>query len=112
MIFSENVEENFHEGDIKLSASQEIALELYGDPTAPLVGARGLIKDRKKLWTSLVVPYNITSELGIDLWLEQIRGYLHLGATHVWETIPLDIKSLRNSIFRKSYQKHLLKNQI
>lgn len=33
-------------------------------------------------------------------------------ATKVWETIALEIKSLRHSIFRKAYKKRLLKDQI
>ena len=61
---SENGEESLHEGDIRLTASQQLALDLHGDPTASLAGARGIMKDRMKLWSSLIVPYSISSELG------------------------------------------------
>ncbi|XP_078373959.1 meprin A subunit beta-like [Oculina patagonica] len=58
-----NEEETLHEGDIKLSLNQELALELFGDPTAPVLGARGITKDQNLLWDKLVVPYNISREL-------------------------------------------------
>lgn len=62
--FQGNDEESLHEGDIKLSLNQQLALELFGDPTAPVLGARGITKDRNMLWDKLVVPYNMTQELG------------------------------------------------
>ena len=59
-----NEEESLHEGDIRLSYKQQIALEMFGDPTAPVLGARGITKYQKLLWNTRVVPYNISSELG------------------------------------------------
>ena len=59
-----NEEESLHEGDIRLSYKQEIALEMFGDPTAPVLGARGITKYQNLLWNTRVVPYNISSELG------------------------------------------------
>ena len=59
-----NEEESLHEGDIKLSLNQLLALELFGDPTAPVLGARGITNNQNLLWDTLVVPYNISSELG------------------------------------------------
>ena len=43
------------EGDIKLSPDQRTALELFGDPTAPL-GARGMTNEQHHLWDTLVAP--------------------------------------------------------
>ena len=63
-IFTGNSEESLHEGDIKLSLNQEIALELFGDPTAPVLGARGITNNKNLLWIPNVVPYNISRELG------------------------------------------------
>ena len=37
---------------------------MFGDPTAPVLGARGITKYQKLLWNTRVVPYNISSELG------------------------------------------------
>ena len=62
--FTGNGEESLHEGDIKLSLNQQIALELFGDPTAPVLGARGITNNKNLLWVPNVVPYNISSELG------------------------------------------------
>lgn len=59
-----NEEESLHEGDIKLSLNQQLALELFGDPTAPVLGARGITKEQNLLWDTRVVPYNISRELG------------------------------------------------
>ena len=59
-----NEEESLHEGDIRLSFKQEIALEMFGDPTAPVLGARGITKYQNLLWNTRVVPYDISSELG------------------------------------------------
>ena len=59
-----NEEESLHEGDIRLSYKQEIALEMFRDPTAPVLGARGITKYQNLLWNTRVVPYNISSELG------------------------------------------------
>lgn len=58
-----NEEESLHEGDIRLSYKQQIALEMFGDPTAPVLGARGITKYQNLLWNTRVVPYNISSEL-------------------------------------------------
>jgi len=58
-----NEEESLHEGDIKLSLNQQLALELFGDPTAPVLGARGITKEQNLLWDTRVVPYNISREL-------------------------------------------------
>ena len=62
--YVENEEQSLLEGDIKLSPGQQIALELFGNPSAPLVGARGITNQRNQLWNTRVVPYNITQELG------------------------------------------------
>ena len=37
---------------------------MFGDPTAPVLGARGITKYQNLLWNTRVVPYNISSELG------------------------------------------------
>lgn len=37
---------------------------MFGDPTAPVLGARGITKYQNLLWNTSVVPYNISSELG------------------------------------------------
>lgn len=62
--FVGNEEESLHEGDIKLSVNQQLALEMFGDPTAAVLGARGLTKYQNLLWSNRVVPYNISQELG------------------------------------------------
>ena len=62
-MFTENLED-FHEGDIRLSRSQRLSLELLGDPTAKFPFARGITNNPQKLWSTLVVPYNITPDLG------------------------------------------------
>lgn len=64
IVYEGNEEEWLHEGDIRLSYKQEIALEMFGDPTAPVLGARGITKYQNLLWNTRVVPYNISSELG------------------------------------------------
>ena len=64
LVYEGNEEESLHEGDIRLSYKQQIALEMFGDPTAPVLGARGITKYHKLLWNTRVVPYNISSELG------------------------------------------------
>lgn len=64
LVYEGNEEESLHEGDIRLSYKQQIALEMFGDPTAPVLGARGITKYQKLLWNTRVVPYNIASELG------------------------------------------------
>ena len=64
LVYEGNEEESLHEGDIRLSYKQQIALEMFGDPTAPVLGARGITKYQKLLWNTRVVPYNISSELG------------------------------------------------
>merc|ERR1719167_569234 len=60
---TEENSEDLHEGDIKLSPSQKLSLDLLGDPTAKLPFARGIAKDPQKLWKKHIVPYNITPEL-------------------------------------------------
>ena len=37
---------------------------MFGDPTAPVLGARGITNYQNLLWNTRVVPYNISSELG------------------------------------------------
>jgi len=62
---SENDGVHMHEGDIKLTALQKASLDFYGDPTISRSQlARGLTADPTKLWSTLVVPYNVSSELG------------------------------------------------
>ena len=64
LVYEGNEEESLHEGDIRLSYKQQIALEMFGDPTAPVLGARGITNYQNLLWNTRVVPYNISSELG------------------------------------------------
>ncbi|XP_027053468.1 uncharacterized protein LOC113680633 [Pocillopora damicornis] len=45
-------------------SDQHVALELFEDPNAPLRDARGITNERNRLCYTLVVPYNITLELG------------------------------------------------
>ena len=83
-----NEEESLHEGDIRLSYKQEIALEMFGDPTAPVLGARGITKYQNLLWNTRVVPYNISSELGElnnETEKKSFGGCLQLVLTHAHE---------------------------
>ena len=64
LVYEGNEEESLHEGDIRLSYKQEIAIEMFGDPTAPVLVVRGITKYQNLLWNTRVVPYNISSELG------------------------------------------------
>ncbi|XP_031557254.1 meprin A subunit beta-like [Actinia tenebrosa] len=53
---------DLHEGDIQLNNVQKDSLRFFGDPTTSL-GARGLTSDATKLWSNLIVPYDISLEL-------------------------------------------------
>ena len=76
--FAENGQDSLHEGDIKLSVNQELALELFNDPTAPVLGARGITNEQNLLWDTLIVPYNISTELGMWLILMNEFEYFSL----------------------------------
>ena len=64
--FTENSDVDLHEGDIILTPNQKLSLDALGDPTAsiPSIG-RGAMKDPMKLWTTHILPYDITSDLGM-----------------------------------------------
>ena len=88
LVYEGNEEESLHEGDIRLSYKQQIALEMFGDPTAPVLGARGITKYHKLLWNTRVVPYNISSELGEmnnETEKKSFWGCLQLVLTHAHE---------------------------
>ena len=61
---------------------------MFGDPTAPVLGARGITNYQNLLWNTRVVPYNISSELGElnkETEKKSFWGCLQLVLTHALE---------------------------
>ncbi|EDO36339.1 predicted protein [Nematostella vectensis] len=62
LLVAVNHDTDLHEGDIRLNAEQSLALEVLGNPTQRLMGARGITANASMLW-SRTIPYVTSNEL-------------------------------------------------